>query len=909
MQKILRKRLWRDFRKNFLRYMALSFLIILGMYIIVSLVGAADTVIQGVDGSAEKLHMEDGEFTVFVPLSEKEEKKLTKLGISLQKMFYLDFTRKSGNTLRIFKNRQKINQIDLDEGELADRKNEAVLEKRYCEEHHIKVGDKIQIGGNQFQVTGVGSVPDYDAPYRNLSDSSVDSKQFGIAFVTNESYQELLKSGKSDKSEEYVYAYRLNGKMTNNALKEKLKKIKVSSELVEDQYFQEYWEETGGKKDELEKGIEDLVKGTKELKNALSSLNDYKGSLNEGTEKIWNSYLSEANNSLKSVGVSEKLTESNFEQVLINLKESSDNAIFRLSIGNLFRELKSLKEYKDGVKEYTESIYKTSEGAEELNDGMQELEKNTDDFLKAFGDGELDNLTQFLTAEDNPRIGASADDQIINKMAGLLAGVIIMILFTYVISVFVIHGIERESEVIGALYALGIKKKDLLLHYLILPTVITFASGCIGTLIGYSRWGVNVQMKDCYDYFSVPVLHTVYSPYLLVYGIIMPPIIAVFVNWIVIRKRLSKPALTLIRGDQKEGKIKNISLGNLGFLGRFRVRQMLREARTGLTIIFGMFISLLILMLGINCYVLCEHISKENKEDTKYEYMYTYKYPEKEVPSGGEACYAKTLKKEIFGYNLDVTLLGIDEKNPYFDADISKKKNEVIISSAMAQKYGLSVGEKVILTDEEADMDYAFTIKGITQYSVGMYAFMDIDAMREFFDEDQKYYNVVLSDHALKIPSGRLYATTTKEEISKSSDVFTDLMMPMVFTMTIVAAFIFCMVMYLMMKVMIDRSAFSISLMKVFGYRPKEIRKLYLNGNFYIVAIGAAVCLPLSKWMMDAVYPILVSNVACGINLTFSWQLYLEMYGGILLLYLLMNRMLIQRIHKVIPADVLKNRE
>ena len=117
------------------------------------------------------------------------------------------------------------------------------------------------------------------------------------------------------------------------------------------------------------------------------------------------------------------------------------------------------------------------------------------------------------------------------------------------------------------------------------------------------------------------------------------------------------------------------------------------------------------------------------------------------------------------------------------------------------------------------------------------------------------------------------------------------------------------MVMYLMMKVMIDRSAFSISLMKVFGYRPKEIRKLYLNGNFYIVAIGAAVCLPLSKWMMDAVYPILVSNVACGINLTFSWQLYLEMYGGILLLYLLMNRMLIQRIHKVIPADVLKNRE
>ena len=50
-------------------------------------------------------------------------------------------------------------------------------------------------------------------------------------------------------------------------------------------------------------------------------------------------------------------------------------------------------------------------------------------------------------------------------MCGLVAGVIVMILFTYVISVFVIHGIEKESSVIGALYALGVQQKDLILHY------------------------------------------------------------------------------------------------------------------------------------------------------------------------------------------------------------------------------------------------------------------------------------------------------------------------------------------------------------------------------------------------------------------------------------------------------------
>ena len=71
-------------------------------------------------------------------------------------------------------------------------------------------------------------------------------------------------------------------------------------------------------------------------------------------------------------------------------------------------------------------------------------------------------MTYFLVAEDNPRVLGAAGDQEINKIGGLIAGVILMVLFTYVISVFVVHGIEQESSVIGALYALGVTAA---LHY------------------------------------------------------------------------------------------------------------------------------------------------------------------------------------------------------------------------------------------------------------------------------------------------------------------------------------------------------------------------------------------------------------------------------------------------------------
>ncbi|MFA9465688.1 MAG: FtsX-like permease family protein [Velocimicrobium sp.] len=909
MQKILRKRVWRDFKANLFRYLALGFLIMLGMYLIVSLVGAADIVITGVDNKAKENHLEDGEFSVFVPLTKTEEKQLTDKGVSLESMFYLDFKQEDGNTLRLFHNRDKINLIAIDEGRRAENNDEVVLEKRYCEENSLYVKDSIKIGKESLQIVGIGTVPDYDAMYKNLSDSSVDSKQFGLAFVNKHTYDIAKRSGQSDEAEEYTYAYRLGDNITDEKVKDELKQIKVSPQKVEDPYFQEYWDEKAGKREDLENGIQKLLDGSQDLEKSLQELTKNNDNLQDGAGQLLDSYLKDASDGLSAYGLKTPLTEDNFEHVLGMLKENSKNTYLSFKLESIQKQLTMLIEYKDGVTKYTDCVADTAGGNVKLSDGIKELKENSDELMDTYFDVTMSNMTQFLKASDNPRIKASSDDQIINKVAGLISGIIVMILFTYVISVFVIHGIEKESSIIGALYALGEKKKDLMMHYLMLPVVVTFLAGVIGTVIGFSKWGVTYQMQNCYDYYSVPMLHTTYPPYLVIYGVIMPPFVAALVNCIVIQKRLSQPALKLIRNEQKNSKFSNVNLGNMGFVSRFRIRQMLREARTGFTVLFGMFISLLIMMIGIDCYVMCKHISTENKADTKYAYMYTYKYPEKKVPEGGEVCFAKTLEREIYGYHLDVTLLGIQVNNPYFDADVTEGKNKVIISSAMAQKFRLSVGDKVILSDEEEDMDYAFTVKDITQYSTGLYAFMDIMSMRELFGESEDYYNVVMADKSLDIDSGRLYATTTREDIKKSSDVFISMMMPMIYMLSAVSAFIFCVVMYLMMKVMTDRSSFGISLIKIFGYRTREIKKLYLNGNFYLIAVGAAICIPLDKKLMDVIYPILVSNVGCGMDLTFSWQLYLGMYTVIIVLYLIINHLLVKRLKKLIPAEVLKNRE
>jgi len=89
----------------------------------------------------------------------------------------------------------------------------------------------------------------------------------------------------------------------------------------------------------------------------------------------------------------------------------------------------------------------------------------------------------------------------------------------------------------------------------------------------------------------------------------------------------------------------------------------------------------------------------------------------------------------------------------------------------------------------------------------------------------------------------------------------------------------------------------------------REIKKLYLDGNFIMVALSALIGIPAAKLTIDALYPYFVANVAVGLDLTLKWYMYVIIYGGTILSYLLINKLLVRRINKMLPAEVLKNRE
>ena len=733
-----------------------------------------------------------------------------------------------------------------------------------------------------------------------FSDTAVERSIFGLLFVTAGQYAEIRECG-SVNAEEYTYAYRL-GNTTDDALKEKIKTIKIEPEQIENKYFRETVDEALQERRDIENGIRDLKDGADELANGLNELTGHNKDLRDAADALFAQYLAQANQQLTKQHI--ELTADNYTDTLDTLIAATHSA----ELAELKNSLDELAEFRQGIYDYMDGTAEAADGSAELADGVTELQDNTDELLDEVFKLDIENLTSFVKAEDNIRIAAAAGDVIMDKNAGLVAGIIVLALFAYVISVFVVHQIEQEQSVIGALYALGVKKTDLMRHYITMPTLVAFFAALVGAALGFA-FGVTAMAQDTYAYFSLPVFDVICPPYLVIYALVLPPLISAIVNAVVINKKLSRTALSLMKNEQSAGSYRQFSLKTKRFPLLFAIRQLVRESRSAIAMMLGMFVSIMVVIMGLDCYVMCEAVQRDTVSDTKYEYQYLYKYPEKTPPQGGEAAYIETLSTDGTGYTLDVTVIGIDSDNPCFDAKPEKGKNKAVINSSLVERFGYKTGDRVIFSDFAADTDYSFTVTGISNYSVGFTIFMDIDSMRELFGQDEDYFNVVYADKALDIEDGRLYSVTTKDDMARSASVYVKLMFSLVATLIAAGTVIFCVVMYLMMGVMIDRAASGISLIKIFGYRPKEIRALYLNGNLLIVAVGALLAVPLAKAVMNAIYPGFIYNVACSMKLSFPWYLYAIIFAAVILVYFIINRLLIGKINRISPAEILKNRE
>lgn len=455
VNKVLKKRIPRDLKANFLRYIALILLIVMGIFIVVSMAGAADVITEGTNKRAVSCNTEDGEFNVFIPLSDSQVSDLKEDGVNLEKMFSIDSQLSDGSVLRIMENRNDINKISVDKGKIASLDNETLIEKRYAKEHGLDVGDKIEISGKEYTICGIGSVPDYEMPLRKSSDSSIDSKNFGLVFFTQNEY-ENIKSSSDQMAEDYTYAYTLEKNASDDDLRDKIKNLEFDYNDVEDLYFQDYIKEFTEGKDKMTNAVNDIYDGVNELADGLKEASDNNDNLADGADSLFDGYLQQVSASLSDYGITEPLTKDNYKSKLdeIILYTNSQDIIL------LKNSLEQIDKLCTGIKEYTDGIGSAFEGCEELRKGVYDLKEETESFLDENFKVDIDNLKSFTKAEDNQKIAAASNDVQTNKSMALTAGIVVIALFTYVISVFVSHQIQRRIKCYRLALCIGCEEKE-----------------------------------------------------------------------------------------------------------------------------------------------------------------------------------------------------------------------------------------------------------------------------------------------------------------------------------------------------------------------------------------------------------------------------------------------------------------
>lgn len=191
MKSPLRKRIPRELRAEFGKYLVVLILMISTIGFVSGFLVADGSMIQAYNEGFEKYNIEDGNFRVKKELTSSQKKDISAHNVTLYENFYIEQAVDNGSTMRFFKNRKDVNKVCLMKGTLPATSDEIAIDRMYADNNHISVGDVLTSGGKEWKVTGLVALSDYSCLFQNNNDSMFDAVKFGVSVVTPKAFETL----------------------------------------------------------------------------------------------------------------------------------------------------------------------------------------------------------------------------------------------------------------------------------------------------------------------------------------------------------------------------------------------------------------------------------------------------------------------------------------------------------------------------------------------------------------------------------------------------------------------------------------------------------------------------------------------------------------------------------------------
>lgn len=221
MKNPLSKRLPRELKKEFGKYLVIFLFMTLTIGFVSGFLVAGGSMVKTYNDSFEKYNIEDGHFILSSELTDELKTRLEEEELTVFDINYKEET--SGDyTYRIYKNRNDVDKISVHEGKIPENESEIAIDRKFADNAGINVGDKVKLHGSEYEVAGLVALSDYSALFRNNTDLMFDAQNFTVAVVDDSAFEKL-----SDKNLKYCYAWKYDkSDMSEAQKKEKSDEIK-----------------------------------------------------------------------------------------------------------------------------------------------------------------------------------------------------------------------------------------------------------------------------------------------------------------------------------------------------------------------------------------------------------------------------------------------------------------------------------------------------------------------------------------------------------------------------------------------------------------------------------------------------------------------------------------------------------
>lgn len=548
------------------------------------------------------------------------------------------------------------------------------------------------------------------------------------------------------------------------------------------------------------------------------------------------------------------------------------------------------------------------------NDGMPDDEKKekklADDLLKTvYTQAMMNGITvdTFIPRYQNQAINFTGEDIGSDTEMMKWFEYIVIVILAFIFAVTISNTLTKEASVIGTLRASGYTKRELLIHYISLPVIVTFVASIVGNILGYTYFK-DMGAQLYYDSYSLTKYETIWNADAFVLTTVVPLIIMLVVNLLVVNNKLKLSPLRFLRHDLSRSRRKKaVKLPHWKFMTRFKTRVILQNIPGYVVMLIGIYFAQVLMMFGLMLNPLLEHYQDDVLDNMLAAHQYVLDSQVETSVDSAETYCVKTLKT-TGDIDDEIMVYGIHEDSRYFPKKL--KDGDVLVSDGYADKYRLSDGDEIKLKENYGDDIYKFKLTGSVKYPSTLAIFMTEDDFRQTFGLDEGYFTGYFSDEELTDISDHVVSEITKDDLIKVSRQLKKSMGSMFYIVIAFSLLMFMLLVYLLTKLIVERNTISISMVKILGYDGREIGKLYLSSTTIMVAVVTVIDILLSYVSLKVIYRTMLTEMLSGwLPIYMAPWIFPLMFVLSFACYLVIALMQMKKIKKIPMDEALKNVE